>query len=256
MFARVTVMYCRAVAHEFAPAFVLSQIDVEFSYSAHWMPTTVQYVDRMSLHSKSAIGEQAIEIHWLSIINSFVLVILLTAFLAMILMRALHKDFARYMELDEEDMDAEEQQDESGFKLVHGDVFRVPSNIMLLSSAVGNGLQILVLILSILLLALIGTFYPGNRGALYSACLFFYAATTCISGYTATNLYMQLGGTRWAMNSIVTASLFAVPFFTTFSVANSVAWYHGSSSALPAGTIVLIILLWVLISFPLTVFGR
>ena len=69
----------------------------------------------MSLHSRSAIGEQSIEIHWLSIINSFVLVILLTAFLAMILMRALHKDFARYMEIDEDDLDEEEQQDEVGW---------------------------------------------------------------------------------------------------------------------------------------------
>lgn len=77
-------------------------ISVEFSYSAHWIPTSIPYIDRMSMHSKSAIGEQAIEIHWLSIINSFVLVILLTAFLAVILMRILKKDFARYMELEDE----------------------------------------------------------------------------------------------------------------------------------------------------------
>lgn len=41
------------------------------------------------------------QIHWLSIINSFVLVLLLTAFLAVILMRVLKNDFSRYMEMDE-----------------------------------------------------------------------------------------------------------------------------------------------------------
>jgi hypothetical protein len=38
---------------------------------------------------------------WLSIINSFVLVLLLTAFLAIILMRILKKVFSQYMEIDE-----------------------------------------------------------------------------------------------------------------------------------------------------------
>ena len=210
----------------------------------------------MSLHSRSAIGEQSIDIHWLSIINSFVLVILLTAFLAMILMRALHKDFARYMEMDDvEEMDDEEAQDEVGWKLVHGDVFRTPRWIMLLTCAIGNGAQILVLILSILALSLMNMFYAGNRGALYSACVVFYALTACVAGYVSTNLYLQLGGTKWATNAVCTSCLFAVPFFVMFSIANSVAWYYGSSSALPAQTIVLIILLWALVSFPLTIFG-
>lgn len=37
------------------------------------------------------MGDQAVEIHWLSIINSFVLVVLLTAFLAIVLIRVLKK---------------------------------------------------------------------------------------------------------------------------------------------------------------------
>lgn len=46
-------------------------------------------------------GARLQQIHWLSIINSFVLVLLLTAFLAVILMRVLKNDFSRYMEMDE-----------------------------------------------------------------------------------------------------------------------------------------------------------
>ena len=48
------------------------------------------------------------EIHWLSIINSFVLVLLLTALLRIILMRVLKNDFSRYMELDDEALEEEE----------------------------------------------------------------------------------------------------------------------------------------------------
>jgi len=80
----------------------------------------------------------SLQIHWLSIINSFVLVLLLTAFLAVILMRVLKNDFSRYMEMDEDDM----VEEESGWKLIHGDVFRFPSNINLFSAVIGSGLQV------------------------------------------------------------------------------------------------------------------
>ena len=226
---------------------------VSFSYSTHWQATEVAFAEREDYHAASSMHDQSIEIHWLSIINSFVLVLLLTAFLAVILMRVLNKDFARYMEIDEEE--GEEDDEEVGWKLVHGDVFRFPSNSITLAAVVGNGAQMLALVVSILLLALLGTFYPGNRGALYSAAVVLYAATAFIAGFVSTRLYIQLGGTRWASNSVLTACLFSVPFFITFTVVNSVAWAYGSSSALPFATIVLIIAFYTLVSFPLTVFG-
>ncbi len=55
----------------------------------------------MKRYADSTFVPSTFEIHWLSIINSFVLVLLLTAFLAIILMRILKKDFSKYMEIDE-----------------------------------------------------------------------------------------------------------------------------------------------------------
>ena len=55
----------------------------------------------MKLYEDSLFLPTTFEIHWLSIINSFVLVLLLTGFLSIILMRILKKDFSRYMEVDE-----------------------------------------------------------------------------------------------------------------------------------------------------------
>ena len=48
---------------------------------------------------------------------------------AMILLRTLHKDIARYNQIDS----GEDAQEEFGWKLVHGDVFRPPRKGMLLS---------------------------------------------------------------------------------------------------------------------------
>lgn len=44
-----------------------------------------------------------IDIQWFSIINSFVLVVLLTVFVAFIIIRILKRDYQRYSTIDEED---------------------------------------------------------------------------------------------------------------------------------------------------------
>lgn len=119
-----------------------------------------------------------VEIHWLSIVNSFVLVLLLTAFLAFILLRVLKNDFARYLDVDEEDVDG--SLEESGWKLIRGDVFRPPSYPMLFSSCIGTGVQLLVIFCSIVLLAVVGMFYHGNRGTLYTVGIILYALTACM----------------------------------------------------------------------------
>ena len=54
---------------------------------------------------------------------------------------------------------------------------------------------------------------------------------------------------------MLTAGLFVVPFFLGWSIINSVAWALGSTQALPATTIVLLLLVWLLAGFPLTVVG-
>ena len=94
--------------------------EVEFSYSVRWQASDVPFEERMSRYAQYSFLPQSFEIHWLSIINSFVLVLLLTGFLSIILMRVLKNDFSRYARGDEED----EEEEETGWKLVHGDVGR------------------------------------------------------------------------------------------------------------------------------------
>lgn len=54
---------------------------------------------------------------------------------------------------------------------------------------------------------------------------------------------------------MLTACLFTVPFFVIWSFVNSTAWSVGSTQALPATTIILLMLIWLFIGFPLTVVG-
>ncbi|GMH26821.1 hypothetical protein Nepgr_028664 [Nepenthes gracilis] len=226
-------------------------VDVEFLYSVKWKETDKSFEKRMEKYSQSSSLPHQLQIHWFSIINSCVTVLLLTGFLATILMRVLKNDFVKYTH-DEENTDDEE---ETGWKYIHGDVFRFPKHNSLLAAALGSGTQLFIITLFIFALALVGVFYPYNRGALFTALVVIYALTSGIAGYVATSFYCQLEGTNWVRNLLLTGCLFCGPLFMTFCFLNTVAIAYSATAALPFGTIVVIVLIWTLITAPLLVLG-
>lgn len=123
---------------------------VTFTYSVYWRESPTVWATRWDkyLHVYDP------KIHWFSLINSAVFVVFLVGMVSMILVRALRKDIARYNRLDAinlEDLDGTSAavedgiQEDSGWKLVHGDVFRCPRSPLLLSVLVGNGAQLFMM---------------------------------------------------------------------------------------------------------------
>ncbi|KAJ6861707.1 hypothetical protein NC651_037701 [Populus alba x Populus x berolinensis] len=227
------------------------EVDVEFMYSVKWKETEIPFEKRMEKYSQSSSLPHHLEIHWFSIINSCVTVLLLTGFLATILMRVLKNDFVKYAH----DEESAEDQEETGWKYIHGDVFRYPKYKSLLAAAVGSGTQLFTLTIFIFVLALVGVFYPYNRGALFTALVVIYALTAGIAGYTAASFFCQLEGTNWVRNLLLTGALFCGPLFLTFCFLNTVAIAYSATAALPFGTIVVIFLIWALVTTPLLVLG-
>ena len=82
-----------------------------------------------------------------------------------------------------------------------------------------------------------------------------YALTAGIAGYVAAVTYKILGGSSWVRNTLLTATLFCGPLLVTFSFLNTVAIIYRSTAALPFGTIVIILVIWAMVTFPLTVLG-
>lgn len=226
-------------------------VDVDFTYSVKWRDTDIPFEKRMDKFSHSSSLPHHLEIHWFSIINSCVTVLLLTGFLATILMRVLKNDFVKYAN----DEDTADDQEETGWKYIHGDVFRYPKYKSFFAAALGCGSQLFILAVFIFLLALVGVFYPYNRGALFTALVVIYALTSGIAGYTAASFYGQLEGKNWVRNLLLTGALFCGPLFLVFCFLNTVAIAYRATAALPFGTIVVIFLIWALVTSPLLVLG-
>lgn len=143
-------------------------------------------------------------IHWFSLVNSIIIVLFLTGMVAMVLLRALHKDISRYNQFEAQ----EDIQEDFGWKLVHGDVFRSPSYPMLLSIIVGNGSQMFLMATVTIIFAALGFLSPSNRGALATVMIVFYMFFGIVAGYISARLYKMFGGEAWKRNVAGTAFLF------------------------------------------------
>lgn len=190
-------------------------------------------------------------IQWFSIMNSLVIVLFLSGMVAMIMLRTLHKDIARYNQID----NSEDAQEEFGWKLVHGDVFRPPRKGMLLAILNGCGVQMFFMTFITLVFACLGFLSPANRGALMTCALVLYVCLGTPAGYTSARIYKMFGGEKWKSNVLCTAFLCPGVVFGIFFLMNLVLWIKGSSAAIPFSTLIALLALWFGISVPLTFVG-
>ena len=119
---------------------------------------------------------------------------------------------------------AEEAQEESGWKLVHGDVFRAPGAFGTLSVFVGTGFQLVGMMCVTLVFAVLGFLSPANRGGLMTAMLMLYVIMGIVNGYVSARLYKMFKGTDWKLNTVKAAFLFPSVVFTVFCILNSFIW--------------------------------
>lgn len=113
---------------------------VHYSYSIEWRyDMDVQWHQRWDNYMLRVDTT----VHYLSLMNSFVVLIALSSIVAFIILRILRAQIANVAGVDELDIAA-------GWKLVSGDVFRVPTRSYLLAPIIGNGVQMLVMMFVVL----------------------------------------------------------------------------------------------------------
>ena len=79
--------------------------------------------------------------------------------------------------------------EESGWKLVSGDIFRGPPAPLSLAVQAGSGVQILVSAGITLIFAALGFLSPASRGSLLTALLVMYLLAAVAAGYTSVWLW-------------------------------------------------------------------
>lgn len=228
---------------------------VLFTYDVIWTedPETT-WASRWDIYLNMN-GAVPAKVHWMSILNSIVIVVVLSAMIAAILVRNLRRDFARYNKLASDEEKAEDLE-EFGWKLVHADVFRPPSSHpMLLAVACGTGAQILCMCFFTIIFSALGFLSPAKRGALLMAEIVLFVMMGGVNGYVTARLYKTFKGKLWQRATTMTAALFPGIAFGFFILLNLLAWTQQSTDRVPFATLLVLIVLWFGISSPLVFLG-
>ncbi|KAK6522510.1 hypothetical protein TWF281_001956 [Arthrobotrys megalospora] len=256
-----------------------AKLRITYTYSVYWEEDeSIDWHNRWDLYF--ANQEQSSNIHVLAIINSLVISFLLSGMVGVVLLRTLNRDIQSYnakfsgedgkrlKRLSVASVDGLAQassaagdddddllDDTTGWKLVHGDVFRPPAFGGLLSPLVGSGAQLLVTVFSLLVFSLIGVLNPSYRGGFVSFGLFLFVFAGLFSGYFSSRVYKAFGGENWVKNALLTALLVPGLIFSAVLILNLFVWARASSSAIPFFTLMALVSMWLLISVPLVLLG-
>ncbi|KIW02341.1 uncharacterized protein PV09_06482 [Verruconis gallopava] len=151
--------------------------------------------------------------------------------------------------------DDEAVEDITGWKLVHGDVFRPPPFGSILAPIVGSGTQVIFMAAGLVLLSCFGVLNPSFRGGFISVAMALFVLAGAFSGYFSARVYKTFGGQNWRRNVIVTGTLIPGLIFATIFILNFFVWAQASSTAIPFGTLLALASLWLLIQLPLVYVG-
>ncbi|CDF34245.1 unnamed protein product [Chondrus crispus] len=224
--------------------------NITFTYDVNFQSSDLAWATRWDpiLDANADIKK----IQWVSIVNSLMVSLFLTALVATVMLRTVLRDFGRYNAVVED----EDEDDHTGWKYIHADVFRPPKLAPFLSICVGSGAQVLVMALATQLFALIGFLSPANRGGLLTALITLWVLASFVSGYVSSRLYIRIDtGVSRRLVTFGTALLFPGITFSIFFALNLSMWWVGSSGSVPFTTLLLILFAWFGISVPLVFIG-
>lgn len=284
-------------------------LTIPYTYSVYFREEeSIEWSNRWDLYFTDQ--EDSSATHWLAILNSFIISGILGGVVVVIVGRTSQGDLrgrgdglleeARLStrkgrsgdrkssksglleKISETEADGDQSSDDeaaeevTGWKLLHGDVFRTPPYTGLFAPLIGSGMQLLFMVAGLLFLSCLGILNPSFRGGFVSVGVGLFIFAGAFSGYFSARVYKTFGGHNWRKNTLMvscssllklrkdlerspnlvqTATLFPGLLFCLFFILNLFVWAQASSTALPFGTLVGLVSLWLLIQVPLVYAG-
>jgi transmembrane 9 superfamily protein 2/4 len=238
---------------------VASGEKILYTYDVTWKESDVAWSSRWDVYLNEE-GLVPAEVHWYSITNSIFVVVFLSLLIISVLVKNLKNDIANYntlaAELLDEEEDDDDEVDETGWKLVHADVFRPPSNFpMLYCVLVGSGTQLLISLFATICLAAVGFLNPSRRGSMMTCVLVLFMLFGIVAGYVSSRLYKAFRGRAWQLCTVCTAIFFPGLCFAVFLFFNTVLAFYKSSGSVPFLDILILAVMWCGVSIPLVFVG-
>jgi len=252
---------CSTTSHLSRDDIALSQLvkeeeNIIFTYDVIWHESPIEWSSRWDVYLSEDHLVPA-QVHWYSITNSILVVLFLSLLVISILVRNLRRDIDAYNALAAlADEEKDEEADETGWKLVHADVFRPPQQYsMLFCVLMGSGAQLAITVMMAICLSAVGFLSPARRGSLMLAMLVIYVLSGVFAGYLSSRLYKAFRGRHWQICTIMTALFFPGMAFGIFVFFNLILWFLHSVASAPFLDVLIVAAMWCGVSIPLVFLG-
>ena len=218
-----------------------------FTYDVVYEYSDITLASRWDHYRTSKAG-----IHWTGILITEILVVAATLTIIFILKKNLTKDISEYNYRVSQFEDIEEYD----WKQISGDVFRPPSNnILLFSSMLGTGIQLLTMFSITLLFGMFGFMNPEKRLNYINIGILLYCLSGIIGGYVAATFYRFWGGINWIKVACFTSLLFPGSSICGYIIINIILAIEKSNAAVRFTDILSLFVIWLFCTFPLILLG-
>lgn len=208
-------------------------LEIKMTYSVSWVEVTDKsFKQRFDRYLDFGFFEH--QIHWFSLFNSFMMVIFLVGLVSLILMRTLRQDYERFTERDIDEINLDTVVDETGWKQVHGDVFRAPPNLPLFAAIIGTGYQLLFSCLIVILASILNRLYH-SRGSITTTTIFVFALNSFVAGYISSSTFLEyssLDDPRWKQTILYTGGLYPLLIIVVMFCLNTLSWMYKASTTI------------------------
>lgn len=219
-------------------------LTVKWAYSVEWIKSDITWATRWDAYFHSSLAGSQQKSHVMHLIFGITVVVLGIGLTVGLLARSVFTDLRRYNLVDTVS-DVLEAPVESGWKLIHADVFRPPTRTGLLAVLVGNGSQVLGMGAGVLLVSNFGLLSPSRRGSMLTAVLVFTFMMAIASGFVCGTILNYFNQRDWRYVGVCGSAASGLLIFFLL-IADVIYASNSSSASLPASAVVMLLGLWLL----------
>ena len=221
--------------------------NILFTYDVVFEHSDITLASRWDHYKTTRAG-----IHWAGIIISEVLIVIISAIIVIVLCRNLSVDISSYNYR----VSQLEEINEYDWKQIAGDVFRAPSvNVALLSSMLGTGTQLFLMIVATLFFGIFGFMNPEQRSNILNIGILFFCFMGLPGGYIAALFYRFWGGKSWIKVSLLTSFVFPGTLIFGYIIVNIILTIEKSNASVHFSDIISLFVLWIFCTLPLILIG-
>jgi len=232
------------------------ETDIDYTVSIKYVENkTILFKNRWDKYL--ALQKMIISNDW----NNILILLAINLVLSLTIYKLVMWNMNKYKQQNaiEKTLDMEFDEDQ-GWKLLLGDIYRQPNKLSLLCTLVGTGIQTMVTALLISFLGASGILPMGDRGLLATASILVFSLLPFITSFTSMKLYLMYEGRLFKRNMTLNCCLvplfvFALLLLTNISNVIKLPSHIHSPSVIPLKTLFVFIPIWLVLYIPSSVLG-